>query len=51
MNIIQFTVMADLKAMNYIVLIVSIISIIISALNYVLNPGIIYSNTNTNEIF
>ena len=49
MNIIQFTALADLKAMNYIVLIVSIISIIISALNYVLNPGIIYSNPNTNE--
>ena len=49
MNIVQFVLLTKFKFMDYIIPIASIVSIIVSALNYVLNPGIIYSNPNTNE--
>ena len=44
MLIIQFIWLKDIKYMNYIVPIICSIAIISSVLNYIINPGIIFSS-------
>ena len=47
--IIQFACLNDILFMNYIVPIISFISIISCIINYIINPGIIYSSNKYNE--
>jgi hypothetical protein len=49
MLIIQFTCLTEIKYLNYVVPIVCSLAIISSGLNYILNPGIIYSLNKSNE--
>ena len=49
MNILQFVCIKGKVYMNYIVPIVSFISILSGVLNYILNPGIIYSMNKSDK--
>ena len=49
MNLLQFLLLKNVEYMNYLVPIITSISIISCIINYIINPGIIYSDTNNNE--
>ena len=49
MNLLQFLLLNNVEYMNYLVPIIASISIISCIINYIINPGIIYSDTNSNE--
>ena len=47
--IIQFVCLNDREFMNYIVPLISFISVFSCAINYIINPGIIFSSNKYNE--
>ena len=49
MNIIQFVAVKRRNFMDYIVPLISFIAILIGTLNYIINPGIVYSHRKSNE--
>ena len=49
MNIIQFVAVKRRNFMDYIVPLISFIAILIGTLNYIINPGIIYSSNKVKE--
>ena len=49
MNLLQFLLLKNVEYMNYLVPIITSISIISCIINYIINPGIIYSDLNNNE--
>ena len=49
MNLLQFLLLKNVEYMNYLVPIITSISIISCIINYIINPGIIYSDSNNNE--
>jgi len=49
MLVIQYVVLIDEKYLNYVVPIIVFIAIFFCILNYIINPGIVYSDNNCKE--